>query len=228
MAKEMREKPPCKILTPEQTRFLELVASEDYLCRNFYFTGGTPLSVFYLRHRLSEDIDLFSEREIYLPAIRVFIRKTQRQFKLRRIDYNKFLGLNSFQLVLPNHAVLKVDFNYYPFERIAEGQKYFNLAVDSVLDIAVNKTETIATQPRARDFIDLYFIISRYRYSLSDLLRKARTKFDWHIDYLNFGSHLLAARELKDYPRMIEPINHEEWKQFFTQEAKKLKKDIFE
>lgn len=29
----------------------------------FYLTGGTALSVFYLKHRLSEDLDFFTEEE---------------------------------------------------------------------------------------------------------------------------------------------------------------------
>lgn len=39
------------------------------MCKKFYFTGGTPLSAFYLFHRLSEDVDLFSEEEINLLPI---------------------------------------------------------------------------------------------------------------------------------------------------------------
>ena len=49
-----------EILTLEQKRFLDLVSKEAYLCKHYYFTGGTPLAVFYLQHRVSEDIDLFS------------------------------------------------------------------------------------------------------------------------------------------------------------------------
>ncbi|MEW6006970.1 MAG: nucleotidyl transferase AbiEii/AbiGii toxin family protein [bacterium] len=53
-----------KILTEEQGKFLDLVSEEKSLCKRFYLTGGTPLSAFYLFHRVSEDIDLFSENEM--------------------------------------------------------------------------------------------------------------------------------------------------------------------
>lgn len=33
------------------------------LRKQFYFTGGTALSAFYLHHRESEDLDFFSERD---------------------------------------------------------------------------------------------------------------------------------------------------------------------
>ncbi len=221
MAKEV------KILNNEQERFLDLVSQEQYLCKRFYFTGGTPLSVFYLFHRISEDIDLFSEREINLLPIKAFIGKAQRKLKLKKVDYRQFLGLHSFQLFFPNKEVLKIDFNYYPFPRIEKGIKFKNIEVDSIYDIAVNKVHTIFMQPRARDFIDIYFIIQEKGYSFYDLLMKAKAKFDWNIDPIQLGSRLLLAKELKDYPRMLKEINHREWKKFFVEEARKLKKEIF-
>jgi len=215
-----------EIITKEQKLFLDLVSAEPYLCKNFYFTGGTPLAAFYLRHRLSEDIDLFSEEEVNIARIRIFIGKVQKKLKLKKIDYRQFLGLYSFQLYFPNSKILKVDFSYYPFPRIERGAKYKSLSVDSILDIAVNKVHTISMKPRARDFIDIYFIIKEKKYSFNDLLIKAKAKFDWHIDPLQLGSRLFLASEVKDYPRMIKKINHREWRDFFISEAKKLKSQI--
>jgi len=219
--------PEKKILTLEQEEFLDLVSQEKYLCKNFYFTGGTPLSAFYLFHRFSEDIDLFSEKEINLLPIRAFIGKIQKNLKLEKIDYRQFLGLYTFQLHFPNKKILKVDFNYYPFLRIEKKEKYKNIEVDSILDIAVNKVHTIAMQVRARDFIDIYFIIKEKKYDMFDLLIKAKAKFDWHIDPVQLGSRLHQAKDMEDYPRMIKEINHQEWKDFFVAEAKKLKSQIF-
>jgi hypothetical protein len=45
-----------KILSQEQKKTLELFSKEDYLVKNFYLTGGTALSAFYLFHRISEDV----------------------------------------------------------------------------------------------------------------------------------------------------------------------------
>lgn len=217
-----------KILTLEQEKFLKCVAAENYLCRRFYFTGGTPLSAFYLQHRMSEDIDLFSEQEIYLPSIRAFLKKIEKKLSISKIDYTNFLGLHSFQLFFQNNEILKVDFNYYPFPRIERGIKYSDLAIDSILDIAVNKVHTIAMKPRARDFIDIYFIIKEKIFSFNELLKEAKIKFDWHIDPLQLGSRLFLAAEVKDYPRMLKKINHQEWRDFFVNEAKKLKNQILE
>jgi len=216
-----------KILTKEQKFFLDLVSQEKYLCKKFYFTGGTPLCAFYLHHRISEDIDLFFEKEINLLPIKAFIGKIQKKLKLKKVDYRQFLGLYTFQLFFSNKEILKIDFNYYPFPRIEKGIKYKNIEVDSVYDIAVNKVHTIFMKPRARDFIDIYFIIKEKGYNFDDLLMKAKAKFDWHIDPIQLGSRLLVAAEATDYPRMLKEIDHHQWKEFFVEEAKKLKKKIF-
>jgi len=216
-----------KIITKEQEDFLNLVSKEEYLINKFYFTGGTPLSAFYLKHRFSEDIDMFSEKEVDILPIKTFIGRVQKELNLKKVDYRQFLGLHTFQLFFSNKEILKVDFSYYPFPRIEKGIKHKNIEVDSVLDIAVNKTHTISIKPRARDFIDIYFIIKEKGYDFKDLIMKAKIKFDWHIDPVQMGSRLLAVKNTADYPRMIKKINHEEWKDFYINQAKLLKKDIF-
>jgi len=47
------------ILTPKQLEFLEFIQGEPQIIKRFYLTGGTPLAAFYLKHRLSEDLDYF-------------------------------------------------------------------------------------------------------------------------------------------------------------------------
>ncbi len=215
-----------KILTPHQEEFLSLLGEEKRISNSFYLTGGTPLSAFYLFHRLSEDLDLFSEEEVNLLAVRGFIGKAQKKLDLLKVDYKQYFGLHIFQLYFPDASILKVDFNYYPFPRIEKGILYKNISVDSALDIAVNKVHTISMKPRARDFIDLYFLIKEKKYNFQDLLMKAKAKFDWHIDPIQLGSRLFQAKEVKDFPRMIKKIDDDEWKNFFIEEARKLKSDV--
>ncbi len=217
-----------KILTSQQEDFLDLVGEDKLINETFYFTGGTPLSAFYLFHRLSEDIDLFSEREVDLLQIRNFIGKIQQRLKVKGVDYRQYYGLHTFQLYFSETGILKVDFNYFPFPRIEKGLVYKNISVDSALDIAVNKVHTIAMKPRARDFIDIYFLVKDKNYIFKDLLMKAKSKFDWHIDAIQLGSRLLEAKKVKDFPRMIRKINNQEWQEFFIEEARKLKPEILE
>lgn len=216
------------ILTKEQIKILDLFSQEKYLTNNFYFTGGTALAEFYLRHRFSEDLDFFIEKEeVDIEKIKIFIENIYGKLRLKKVDYRKFLGLHSFQLYFSKKNILKIDFNYYPFLRIEKGLKYKNIEVDSLYDIAVNKIHTISMRPRARDFIDIYFIAKEKKYPFEKMILDAKAKFDWHIDPVQLGIQLKKANELKDLPKMFKKINHQEWQDFFVNEARKLKKEIF-
>lgn len=50
-------------LTPKQQIIFNEVSRSDFIKENFYFTGGTALSGVYLHHRLSEDLDFFSQEK---------------------------------------------------------------------------------------------------------------------------------------------------------------------
>ncbi|MFQ6091943.1 MAG: nucleotidyl transferase AbiEii/AbiGii toxin family protein [bacterium] len=51
-----------KVLTPLQEDFIGFFA-KTVLKDTFLLTGGTALSAFYLQHRISEDVDFFTEEE---------------------------------------------------------------------------------------------------------------------------------------------------------------------
>lgn len=83
-------------------------------------------------------------------------------------------------------------------------------------------------KPRAREYVDIYFIIKKTKYSLNDLVKFAKIKFDWHIEPLQLARRFLEVISVGDYPKMLIPFNKKEIENFFLDEAKKLKKEIFE
>ena len=217
------------ILTPKQSDFLELASSEKPVTKRFYLTGGTALAEFYLKHRVSEDIDLFcEEKEVEPKAVEAFLQKITHQIGVVEIKRSQFLGLFSYILIYHDKEKLKVDFNYYPFLRIEKGKKYKDLDVNSIYDIAVDKLHTLFMKPRARDYVDLFFIMKDGGYSLEKLISDAKVKFDWHIDKTNLASQFLRVREQADFPRMLIPFDRKEMEDFFLGLVKSLEKDIFE
>ena len=72
------------------------------------------------------------------------------------------------------------------------------------------------------------FLVKEKGYSFHDLLMKAKAKFDWHIDAVQLGAQLLQAQDVKDFPRMLKKIDHQDWQEFFLKEAKKLEKEVFD
>ncbi len=218
------------ILTTKQSDFLEFIQKEPQITKRFYFTGGTVLSEFYLKHRLSEDIDLFTEeREVDQTLVDAFLKKISPGLGVVRVEKSQFLGLVSYILVFKDGKKLKVDFNYYPFPRIEKVKKYKNLEIDSLYDIAVNKVHTMFMRTRSRDFVDIYFIMKTFNYQLAQLIKDAKVKFDWHIDRVTLGSQFVKAKEIKDadLPTMLVPFDKKDMEKFFVKLAKSLEGEIF-
>lgn len=183
------------------------------------------MAEYYLHHRYSEDLDLFSDKEIDPFAIQVILKKTQKLSKFTKIDYQQSFNRNLFFLQFDDNEIIKTEFTYYPFPQINEPKIIEGIKVDSLLDIAVNKSFTIYQKPKSRDFIDLYLILKTQKWSFKDLLKKARIKFDMHIDPLQLAQQLLLINQVKDYPRMLINLQHKEVENFWLNEAAKLKKE---
>ena len=216
------------ILTPKQSHFLELAQSESQITKRFYLTGGSALSEFYLHHRLSEDLDFFTEKEEVDQRItNAFLKKIAAKLKVKEIKKSQFLGLFSYILVYDDSTKLKLDFNYYPFSQIEKGTKYKNLVVDSVYDIAANKLYTIFTKPRSRDYIDLYCIMKRYDYSLEKLILDAKAKFDWDIDRITLASQFIKVTDIDESNMMLLSFDKDAMDTYFLELTELLKKDIF-
>ena len=214
------------ILSKNQEKLLGLLGDDKSISDNFYLGGGTALAEFYLHHRLSEDLDFFSENEFEPQSISVVLKKLQKRAGIIKVEYTQSFNRSLFFLELKDEKI-KTEFTYFPFPRIEKKTKIGELYVDSMLDISVNKVFTIYQKPRSRDFIDLYFILQKEKsWSLDELVKKAQVKFDNHLDLIQLGSQYLKAKELKDYPKMIIDINDNEWQDFFVEEAKKLKGQI--
>lgn len=69
------------ILTAYQQQLLDQAASDQVICSKYYLTGGTALSKFYLQHRLSYDIDLFTEKEeVDQRGVEGFLKRISKDF----------------------------------------------------------------------------------------------------------------------------------------------------
>jgi len=211
------------ILSKNQKDILTIISKDKSICDNFYLTGGTALAEFYLHHRLSEDLDFFSENEFEPQNISVFLEKIKKEAKIKKVEFQQSFNRNLFFLDLMDGDMIKTEFTYFPFARIEKKEKIGDLYIDSLLDIAVNKVFTIYQKPRSRDFIDLYFILKKdKKLSLGDLVKKAQIKFDNYLDPIQLGAQYMKAKELKDFPKMLADIKENIWQDFFINEAKKF------
>jgi predicted nucleotidyltransferase component of viral defense system len=208
------------ILTKDQTAFLSVLATSSYIKERFYFTGGTVLSEYYLRHRYSDDLDFFSEEKfdnaVILTLIETWSKQLHYTFTSRFIEV-----VYRFVLTFPSGIPLKIDFSYYPYKRLSPGKKLPNgITIDSRFDIAVNKMATVSQRMDIKDYVDCYYLWQKE--SFYDLIHGREKKF--HIPYepLLFSSDLLTIETFTELPRMITPVTLPVLKMFFRKKAKEL------
>ncbi|OGK38910.1 hypothetical protein A3F34_02045 [Candidatus Roizmanbacteria bacterium RIFCSPHIGHO2_12_FULL_44_10] len=214
---------PTKILTEKQLSFLKLFSTSP-LTKSFYLSGGTALCGFYIPYRYSEDLDFFSEAEFDVQSILVWLKSIKNQLKYSAFDIQTSFNRNLIFLEFGSET-LKLEFTYYPFPAKAS-QKYINITLDSIEDIALNKLFTIYQNPRLRDFMDLFMIMKEKKFDFEKLRLDAKVKFDWDIEMIQLGSQLLKVTERKDIPVLVGKFNYNEMEDFFTSLATSLQNKV--
>jgi len=203
--------------TPIQKRFLTALLADPYIVDTFYLTGGTALSAVYLNHRLSEDIDLFSQKPLDEPRIVRIVSQTIGPIATR-IDYARIGDRIAYTLTFPKDRHLKVDFVYYPYDLLeASGKSFFRLPIDSIADIGVNKLMTLSQRTTGKDYVDLYYILKRY--TMWDLREGVAHKFKMDIEPLYASSLYANVENIEALPIMKKKLSLETLKKFFRQEA---------
>lgn len=213
------------ILTTSQKKALLITAADSVVQAQFYLTGGTALSEFYLQHRLSEDLDFFSEKEVDLVWLTALAKKVKSTIGASAIDIQRSFNRNLVFFTM-RKQILKTEFTYFPFAQIEKPVLKRGLPVDSLLDIAVNKFFTIYQKPASRHFIDLYCILEMSPFQWDDLAKLARIKFDVVIDPLQLGSQLITAKTIGQLPNMIRYLKEDTWRIFYLEKAEQLKAHI--
>lgn len=163
-------------LTIGQKITLQLLAKSP-LKNKFYWTGGTLLAYYYFKHRKSEDLDFFSEDEFSFDEVNQFIQNLKKQAGFKSIEYQKVFDRHEF--LLKNKEILRVEFVYYNHSRNTLGQRIRILGVlsDSLKDIAANKTLAYFDRNEPKDLFDIYFLLTKGKFSPKQLLDLVEKKF---------------------------------------------------
>ncbi len=213
------------ILTETQTKILNFLSNKSFFQDNFYLTGGTALAEFYLHHRLSEDLDFFSELEIDKFSLTSLAKEISMVIGAETQDVQESYNRNLVYFNI-KRGVLKTEFTYFPFPSVEKPKKVSGIAIDSLTDIATNKFFTIYQKPSARHFIDLYLILTTKNYTWAQLEKLARIKFDTIIDPIQLGSKLIKSATISDLPRMLIKLPEDKWRNYFMEKAQELKDQV--
>lgn len=210
------------LLTSNQRKVIELVASEKKL-NDIYLTGGTALANYYLKHRISDDLDFFTSKEPDTIFLHKFASSLKDALEAQNLRFEKLHDRNQFFLEFEKEE-LKIEFTLYPFTQLEKPKVEDGIKIDSLRDIAANKMMTILDRFDPKDFVDLYFILQKT--DLQKVRQDAEEKFGQKISGLFLGSELAKVQRIEALPKMIKPLTIETLKKFFTEEAKKLAPEI--
>lgn len=208
-------------MTPLQDKVLELFAKNKYLSETFYLTGGTALATFYLKHRYSDDIDFFSEKDFDNIAIEKFMLELKEKFKANELIYNKIHDRRIFYLKFPKEE-LKVEFTLYPFGPLKKFDLRNQIKIDSLQDIAANKLMALYDRFEPKDYFDLYFLLQKF--DLDDLIKNVEKKFGMKLEKIALGSAFARAGRLgqtdQPLPKLLKKISVEKIKDFYIELAR--------
>ena len=182
-----------KILNQRQELALKLIGKSQ-LEKYFYWTGGTAL-FFYLHHRLSEDLDFMSEELLPDEFITKEISSISSEMRAKRVEHFKHFNRWQYFLFFPKAKQLKLEFVYYPFPKLDKCNqlKKYNIRIDSLKDIIVNKAHAIFERSEPKDIYDLYIIVRRKKMSLDQILKAVNKKFGVEIDPVIFMAKIMAG-----------------------------------
>lgn len=199
--------------------------------KNFYLTGGTALSEFYLKHRKSNDLDFFtSEQEIIAPIS----FRLEEVLKLAGMSIQRRRGLHSFiELVVTKEdetiIIHLAQDSPFRFEEPKEFPEYPGIKVDSLVDIASNKLLCLFGRAELKDFIDVYFLIKKGFFKTQELIEKAKLK-DPGFDLYWLGVAFERIKRFKeDAPEMlllIEPVRFQDLLIFFDQWRRDIAREL--
>jgi hypothetical protein len=153
-----QENKDCYISSVQREVLLQLIA-EPTIETQFFLTGGTALAVFYLYHRYSNDLDLFTCQQINLADLAFWIT--------RRWPKESVIIQQSPNFLSCLIREMKVDLVIDPLslEETRPAVVFENhhcFPIDTVRSIASNKLCACVSRTEPKDYIDLYLLVQKF------------------------------------------------------------------
>jgi predicted nucleotidyltransferase component of viral defense system len=217
-----------KVMTPFQVMVLTILFESGLCNRDYYFTGGTALAEFYLQHRYSDDLDIFTRER---RSIRADYLEVKQALEHKALEASSELEEDEFvrffvRGVDETGQGLKIELGRYAGAQMSPGKSVEKILVDSFEDIAVNKVCAIYGRSEVKDFVDLFFILRDSEFTLDYLVGRAKEKeadFDREDTVLEFATKLLGVKDLQLHKiRMIKPLAMEDLQSFLVPKAEAL------
>jgi predicted nucleotidyltransferase component of viral defense system len=157
----------------------------------FYLTGGTCLSRFYVEKRYSDDLDFFTNQSPrYSFAIKNIKKALQNSFEVISEVESKDFTRFKIDDLLQVDFVNDIAFRYK--EPIVNEKNYL---LDNIENILSNKITAVIGRDNPKDIFDIYLICKFYKFDWKEILKSAHQK-------AGFCDEELIVR-LKSFPQEL-------------------------
>lgn len=200
-------------ISPNTLAVLKKLATTS-LKKHYYLAGGTACAL-HFGHRLSYDLDFFSQNPLNPQEIAAQL------YPLGKL----IIDQNDDDTMLGFLDEVKISFFIYPYPLLEVPEPYESVQIASKKDLACMKLEVVSSRGSKRDFIDLYQIAQEYPLS---------KQFEWFTKKYQ-GTNISTTHVLKSLtyfvdaeaepmPIMNFEVDWETVKRFFQKEAVKITK----
>lgn len=171
-----------------QDKVLKIIFETE---NEFYLTGGTCISRFYVEKRYSDDLDFFTNHSLrYAFAIKNIKRVLQNNFQLivevESKDFTRFKINDLLQVDFVNDIAFR-------YKDIVVNED--NYLLDNIENILSNKITAVIGRDNPKDIFDIFLIYKFYKFDWKDILESAHQK-------AGFSNEELIIR-LKSFPKEL-------------------------
>ena len=193
---------------------------------DFFFTGGTALSVFYLGHRRSRDLDFFTIKQSLdlkeFSALLENVLKPQQTFAVTETFYSCKIGDIKVDFVIDHLSSDE--------ERPIIVCSQTKIRLDTLDNISINKIASVISRGEAKDIIDLTTLfIKRKLPNFLHLYKKAIQREalleDWEyvlafFDHVAENAEAIIKETKNDLLQMLSSVDIVSAISFFQKEIK--------
>lgn len=197
----------------------EVLKSVFSVEQEFYLTGGTCLSRFYVEKRYSDDLDFFTNQSSrYAFALKNIKQALQAKFDTRIEVESKDFARYRVDGLLQIDFVNDIAFRY---KDVVVDERGF--LIDNIENILSNKLTAVVGRDNPKDIFDIYLISKYYKVNWRDIVDVAHKKAGFSDEELiirlkSFPKELLSEIKVVDsrflddfdreFPKIIDTLVH--------------------
>jgi hypothetical protein len=184
------------------------ILGKSHIFKDFYLAGGSALAL-HLGHRVSEDLDFFSNKRFDLFQIITEISSLG----------SLTTDIQTTKTFIGKFNSTKLSAFYYEIPLVKTPSFYGEVSIADPVDIGCMKLDAISGRGLKKDFVDLYFICM-FAISFKDLLAVFKNKMrDKNYNFVHLAKSLVYFDDAVDDVTMIKDYDWEKIQKYFLEKS---------